>query len=446
MKPTILVAGILNTKGPEIKYLAERVEAAGGTPCVIECSLGKEMREYSWVDYHSSDVLREIDMTPEQLSALKREPACEAMIEAGTKLVSRLVREKQIHGIIGYAGGVGMTIISAIMRELPVGFPKLMCSTAVGVKANASFGTKDLCMMFPIFEAGLNKVSRRIINNAAFGIVGMATGSLADLGVEERPGIAMMMQGVTTPCILRCASELEEAGYDIMLGHATGDGGHAIEDLVAQGEIAGFLDLTTHEMISEVYDFISNPGPDRMRNAIRKGIPQVISTGGLELLMFVGRPLTPKLEKEMEEHVPGRGSYVHAPDAMLHITGCSREEAEYLGRVFGERLSPAAAPTAVLLPMRGWSSADCVTEEGPSPLWIPSESDPARSGRSEAFLAGLTATIDQNNPWIEVYEVDRNLNDPEFADLAAELMREMLDGTWVRGGKAAVPAVYQVIG
>lgn len=445
MKPTVLIAGILNTKGPEIRYLAEQVEAAGGAACVMECSLGQEMKEYDWVRFHSSDVLTEINMTPEQLAQLKRGPACEAMIEAGTKLVRRLVKNGEIHGIIGYAGGVGMTIVSTIMRELPVGFPKLMCSTAVGVKANASFGTKDLCMMFPVFEAGLNKVSRRIITNAAYGIVGMAIGSMAELGVEERPGVAMMMQGVTTPCTLRCAAALEEAGYDIMLGHATGDGGHAIEDLIAQGEIAGFMDLTTHEMISEIYDFISNPGPDRMRNATQAGIPQVISTGGLELLMFVGRPLTPELEREMAEKVPGRGSYVHAPDAMLHITGCSKAEAKVLGGIFGERISSATAPVSVLIPMRGWDSADCVTDEGDSPLWIPSDRDPLRSGRSDAFLEGLLATVDTNNLWIEIYEVDYNLNDPEFSDLAIELMKDMLNGKWVRFGMSDRDGVTRVI-
>ncbi len=442
-KPRIVVAGILDTKGQEIRYLADRVRAAGGEPTVLELSVG---REVGWADISISQVLSEIGRTTEEIFSLDRGKASDIIVEAASKLVSRLFREGKLDGIIAYGGSMGASIATRIMQKLPIGVPKLMLTTMASGDVSPYVGTKDICMMYPIAEAGLNKVTRRILNNAAAAIVGMA--SAPDLSaVAEKPLIGCMMFGVTTPCVLRASRYFEERGYDVMINHAVGSGGRSMEELIRDGYIVGMLDITTHEIGDYLLGGVLSAGPDRLTAAGEMGIPQVVAPGGLDLINFGPKETVPeRLLKELD--LPGRGLYIHNP--MVTCVGVSVDEAYRVGEHIAEKLNRAKGPTALCVPMRGWGACDLPAPNkdlgwagpGPGPVWVEDPEHPGWSLRSSYFVSALRKAIDRQKPNLDVLIVDKHLNEPEFADLMAELLDEMLKGTWRKGSHHDLPYVF----
>ncbi len=441
-RPSIIVAGILDTKGQEIRYLAERVRAAGGEPTILELSVG---REVGWADIGIGQVLGEIGRTKEEIFALDRGKASDIIVEAASKLVARLLREGKLDGMIAYGGSMGASIATRIMQILPIGVPKFMLTTMASGDVSPYVGTKDLCLMYPIAEAGLNKVTRRILNNAAGAIVGMANAPETG-AVAEKPLIGCMMFGVTTPCVLRASKYFENRGYDVMINHAVGSGGRSMEELIRDGYIVGILDITTHEIGDFLLGGVLSAGPDRLTAAGEKGIPQVVAPGGLDLINFGPKDTVPeRLLKETDQ--PGRGLYVHNP--MVTCIGVSTEEAYRIGEHIAEKLNRAKGPTVLCVPMRGWGACDLPAPNkdlgwagpGPGPVWAEDPDHPGWSLRSGYFVSALRKVIDRDKPNLDVIIVDRHLNEPEFADLMAELLEEMLNGKWKKGSHQDLPYV-----
>lgn len=278
----ILVTGILDTKGEEIKFLADRVRAAGGNPTILELSVGHEV---GWADISLSEVVARVGKKPEDIFALDRKGASDLVTEGAISLVNEMLAAEKVDGIIAYGGSMGASIATRIMQTLPIGFPKMMLTTMASGDVAPYVGTSDICMLYPIAEAGLNKVTRGILNNAAAAVVGMASAPVME-GIEEKPLIGCMMFGVTTPCVLRASSIMEKAGYDVIINHAVGSGGRSMEELIRDGYITGMLDITTHEIADEMLGGVLGAGPDRMTAAGDMGIPQVIAPGGLDLINF----------------------------------------------------------------------------------------------------------------------------------------------------------------
>ncbi|MBS5397785.1 MAG: Tm-1-like ATP-binding domain-containing protein [Lachnospiraceae bacterium] len=432
-KPNIIVAGILNTKGESVRYIAERVKAAGGNPQIMELSLGKEC---GWADIPLRKVLEPVGVTPEDIFSMDRAGACKLVTEGATDTILRLYREGRVHGIISTGGSMGTTIACTMMRALPIGIPKIMLSTEASGDVSMHVGTRDICMLYPIAETGLNKITRKILNYAASGIVGMASAPDTEK-VKDRPLVGCMMFGVTTPCVLRAQKHMEMEGYEVLINHCTGAGGRSMEEMLEEGYISGMLDLTTEEVTADVFDTkYQRSGPARLRTAAKKGIPQVISVGGSELMLFEGISDIPDdLKKEIQDGV--RGLYDHNPSvACVAITA---EETRKLATEFCKRLACAVAPTVICIPMRGWGGCDIASPdlelgwagEGPGPTWIPGE-NPIHSRRSEIMLEVLKKELPRKNN-IEVLAIDKHINEEEFSDVASELLTEMLNGTWKRG-------------
>src|SRR5690606_28279763 len=171
------------------------------------------------------------------------------------------------------------------MRELPVGVPKLMVSTLASGNTRPYVGETDITMMYSVVDiAGLNRLSRRILANAA----GALCGVLEQEGppAEDHPIVAATMFGVTTPCVDRVRARLEEAGYEPLVFHATGTGGRAMEKLIDAGFVVAVADMTTTEWCDEVVGGVLSAGPDRLSAAGRAGIPQVVSCGALDMVNF----------------------------------------------------------------------------------------------------------------------------------------------------------------
>ena len=302
-----------------------------------------------------------------------------------------------------------------------------------------------IAMIYLIAEAGLTRVTPKVLNNAAGSIVGMATAPALP-AEADKPLIGCMMFGVTTPTVLRASAYFEARGYDAMVNHAVGSGGRSMEELIADGYIVGMLDITTHEIADELFGGVLGAGPDRLTAAGRRGIPQVVSVGGLDLINFGARDTLAKKYEE-EEHLPGRAIYVHDPT--VTCAGVSVGEAEQLGRELATKLSSATGPTALCIPLRGWGAVDLAAPDkalgwagpGPGPVWWADAEHPEWSLRNRHLIGGLVEKFDFDKPNLDVLAVDRHMNDPAFADFMAELLEEMVAGRWTKGSHHDRPEV-----
>jgi uncharacterized protein (UPF0261 family) len=302
-------------------------------------------------------------------------------------------------------------------------------------------GTRDICMLYPIAEAGLNVITRKIFNNAAAAIVGMGS-ALPIRQTEEKPLIGCMMFGATTPAVIRASRYFEEKGYEVLINHAVGSGGRSMEELITEGYIVGLLDITTHEVVAQLLGGVFSAGPDRLTAAGRKGIPQVVSTGGLDMIVFGPRNTVPKkLEEEELQGVVGRVIHMHNP--AISLIGLTLDEARMIGQHIAHKMNSAKGPTLICIPLRGWGAYDVAAPNlnlgwagpGPGPFWVGDPEKPEWSLRARRFIEGLHSKIDLKRPNLDLLIVDRHMNEPEVADLMARLLDDMLSGRWEKGSQ-----------
>jgi uncharacterized protein (UPF0261 family) len=400
----VLLVGTLDTKGTEVGYVYDRLRAAGVAVTVIDAGvLGPPAFE---PDVSRHRVFAAAGADWEQVQAAGDRGKAVALAADGVAtLAAELHRRGEVSGVLGLGGSAGTTIATAAMRALPVGVPKLMVSTLASGDVRPYVGTRDVMMMYSVVDiAGLNRVSRRVLANAADAMAGMVKGARdEDRGSSvDRPLVAATMFGVTTPCVEAARKVLEAAGYEVLVFHATGSGGKTMEGLVRDGLIAGVLDITTTELADNLAGGVMPAGPDRLTAAGLKRVPQVISVGALDMVNF-GPPET------VPEKYKDRRFYRHNPTVTLMRT--TPEELDKIGKEIAEKASAASGPTKVLLPLKGVSAIDA---EG-KPFWWP-EADAAlfQSIRNWVHPPGLLA------------EYDLHINDPAFAEAAAgELLKMM---------------------
>jgi uncharacterized protein (UPF0261 family) len=280
-----------------------------------------------------------------------------------------------------------------------------MVSTLASGQVQPYVGTRDVMMMHSVVDiSGLNRISRKVLDNAAAAMAGMVNARLQVLNspIEDKPIIAATMFGVTTPCVEASRKMLEEAGYEVLVFHATGTGGRTMEGLIRDGLVAGVLDITTTELADELVGGVLSAGPDRLTAAAIARIPQVISIGALDMVNF-GPP-----ETVPEKH-NARRFYQHNPTVTLMRT--TPDEMDELGKEIAQKASAAGGPTAVMLPLRGVSAIDA---EGKS-FWWP-EADRALFQSIRNWIA----------PAVDVTELDLHINDPAFASACVAKLLELL--------------------
>lgn len=436
MKKKIICAGILDTKGEEIKYIAKQIEAAGGEPVIMELSVGKET---GWADIGLSQILAITGRTPEDLFKEDRHQAAAWVTEAAIKYVAKLYADGGIDGIISYGGSMGAAISSAVMQSLPLGVPKLLLTTMASGDVRPYVGTKDMCLMYPIAEAGLNSLTKQILTNAAYCITGMANAPKVS-AKDDKPLIGCMMFGVTTPCVLRGSAFLEDKGYDVIINHAIGTGGISMEEMIEDGYVKGILDITTHEIADELYGGVLSAGPNRLTAASKKGIPQVVAPGGLDLLNFGTLESVPEhYIEDVRNNV--RNLYKH--NTSVTCVSVTPEEAYEIAKDMAGKLNGAKGPSVLCIPMKGWGACDIRTPDkalgwaGPAegPSWISDPEKPEWSLRSRRYVQGIKENIDLNKDNLEVLIADYHMNEPEFSDLMSGILYDMLQGTWKKGKK-----------
>lgn len=393
---TIAVLGTLDTKGREHAFVAERIRARGHEPLLIDVGTGAEPAVRP--DVTRAEVAAAAGLDLAAVAARGDRGECvTAMAKAAPRLLERLAAEGRIQGVIALGGGGGTAIASAAMRALAVGFPKLIVSTLASGNTAPYVGTSDIAMLPAVVDVqGLNRISRTILARAAGAICGMVEADVT--AADEKPLVVASMFGNTTKCIEAAIPLLEQAGYEVLVFHATGTGGRAMEALVASGLVAGVLDITTTELADELVGGVLSAGPERLDAAAKHGVPAVVVPGCLDMVNFGERQTVP-------EKFAGRTFYIHNPQVTLMRT--TPEECAALGRLVAGKVNASRGAVSVLLPRRGIS----VISAPGGPFHDPH----ADSALFDALESNLRADVPCTS-------LDCEINDPTFARACVEAL------------------------
>lgn len=399
---TVVLVGALDTKGQEFAFVKSLIEAGGASAYVIDFGVMGE-------PFFSPDIFRDEvaragggDLA-NFTSGEHKDIAMRVMAEGLAVIVRRLYDEGILDGILGMGGGGGTSIATTAMRALPVGVPKLMLSTMASGDVSPYVGTKDITFMYSVLDvAGINTLTRLVYANAAGAIIGMVNAELPPpTGVK--PIITASMFGNTTTAVDHARGIFEDAGYEVLVFHATGTGGRAMESTIADGYVSASFDLTTTEIADHVCGGVLDAGADRMMAAARAKIPTILVPGCVDMANFGGIETVP-------EKYRGRNLYQWNPDVTLMRTNV--EENRRIGEMIAAAANASMSQVAVLLPLKGVSMLD---SEG-GRFW-----DPA------ADTACFDAIRQNLNPGIPLTEVDANINDPVFSGKSAETLLDLMN-------------------
>ena len=400
----VALVGTLDTKGADLAFLAGRLRAAGADVIVVDAGTGDPAGLIPDVDGEAVAAAAGTSRTVLR-SAADRGRAVTEMGRGAALVISDLAAQGRVSGVLSAGGSGGSSIAAQVFAALPVGMPKLLVSTMASGDVSPYVGAKDVCVMYSVVDvSGINRISRMILGNAAAAMAGMVA---ARDGVapdpDERPLVAASMFGVTTPAVETARARLAELGYEVLVFHATGAGGRALEALAEARLVSGVLDLTTTELADDLVGGVLSAGPDRLTAAGAAGLPQVIAPGALDMVNF-GPPAT------VPAQFSGRLFYEHNPTVTLMRT--TAEEMAELGVRVGRKAAGAKGPTEVFWPDRGVSALDADGQ----PFYDPAADEACREALDrELTAAGLT-----------LHRMDANVNDPAFAAAMADRLHQMI--------------------
>ena len=401
MSKTVVMVGALDTKGQEFAFAKDIIEQQGLKTLVIDFGVLGEPAFKPDITRAEVAAAGGGDLA-HLASGQHKDEAMKTMATGLAVVVRKLYDDGQLDGILGMGGSGGTSIATAAMRTLPVGVPKVMVSTVGGGDVSSYTGAKDITFMPSIVDvAGFNRISRVIYSNAAGAIAGMVN-TPRPAASADKPLIAASMFGNTTKAVDHARGILEQHGYEVLVFHATGTGGKTMESLIADGLIAGSLDITTTELADEVCGGVFSAGPNRCVAASKAGIPAVIVPGCVDMANFWGIDTVPEKYKS-------RNLYQWNPNVTLLRTNI--EENVKMGEMLAAAANAATAPVAILIPLKGVSMLD---SEGDR-FWDPT-----------ADRACYDAIKRNLKPGIPVIEVEANINEPEFSGKVAETLLDLL--------------------
>ncbi len=393
----VYVVGTFDTKGEELRYVADLVRRAGASVTTVDVGTKRGEGE---VDVSAQEVASH---HPEGQDAVFSDDRGEAVGAMATAFEHFIQTKNDVAGMLGLGGSGGTALVTPAMRTLKVGVPKVVVSTVASGNVAPYVGPSDICMMYSVTDvAGLNRISRRVLGNAAHAVAGMVANQVPQVE-ESKPAVGITMFGVTTPCAEAVRERLEN-DYDCLVFHATGTGGQSMEKLVDSGLVAGVVDLTTTEVADLLMGGVMSAGEDRLGAVARTGLPYVGSCGALDMVNFGAKETVPGKYQD-------RNLYVHNPQVTLMRT--TPEENEKMGRWIGEKLNQCAGPVRFLIPEGGVSMLDA---EG-QPFHDP-EAD-------KALFGALEETVKQTEHR-QLIRLPHNINDPEFAEALVQHFNEVV--------------------
>ncbi len=412
---TVLLIGTLDTKGPETAYLRDRVRELGCETLVLDSGILGEAVGIE-ADFTRAQVAIAAGTTIDALrQAGTRGKAVEGMLKGVRKLTLDLLAAGSIHGAVALGGAEGSVLAAAAMKELPIGFPKLIVSPiASGQRKFAPFvGTRDVMVMHSVVDIlGLNPISRTVFEGAAAAIAGMARAYQTKnpsptLPVNsernlERPAIAATMLGNTTKPLMRVRPCVEALDMDFVIFHANGVGGVAMEELIAQGQFAAVLDFTLSEVAGQIAGGFHVGGAGRMDAAVQSGVAQVIVPGCLDFIVFGAK-------HEVPDQFKDRPMYYHNPEFTL-VRVTPKEQIAATQFVL-DKLNQATGAVTVVVPLGGASVMDI---EGGA-FWMPELNRQCWDMLKNGLKTG-----------IRYREVEAHINDDAFADVVFEELKAIL--------------------
>jgi len=395
-KPTIAVVGTFDSKAEEHFFLKNRIEQKGLTALTI--NVGTKRPSPAPVDLDLYTLIISNNATVKD----SRDRAIAVMIDEARTRIKKLHMDNEIAGMISAGGGTGTHIATRIMHELPLGVPKVMVSTVASRNMANTVGTKDITMIHSVADLlGVNSVSGRILEKAAAAICGMVQSRWQPQ--EEKKRVALPFFGFITPGAEATRRALEKLGYEVIAFHANGTGGTAMEELAAEGYFNGILDLATHELADRLLNgYCGNIGPERFEPAPGQSIPRLVVPGGLDcaVLEFT--------RHNIPEQYKDRKIFFYDFRSAIRL---NQDETRTLADQLAEKLNKDASQIKILIPLKGWSEAD--RDEGP--LYDPP--------MNIFFTQRLREKLDHH---IQITEVDHHINDAAFAEIAAQLMHQMI--------------------
>ncbi|GAA3576990.1 Tm-1-like ATP-binding domain-containing protein [Gibbsiella greigii] len=391
----VYIATTADTKGQELDYVRSLIASFGLSPLTIDLStLGAS---HDQTDISALDVARYHPNGPEAVFCAHRGQATAAMAVAFERFI---LTRTDIAALLGLGGSSGTAMITPAMQQLPIGLPKLMVSSMAAGDISGYIGASDISMMYSVTDiAGLNRISRKVLGNAARQIAGAVRFSGAD-DSGCKPATGLTMFGVTTPCI-KAITRAIEPQWDCLVFHATGSGGRAMEKLIDSHLLDVVLDLTTTEVCDYLFDGVLACNEDRFGAIARTKVPCVMSCGALDMINF-GSP------KTVPARYANRQFYHH--NAQVTLMRTTPEENAHMGRWIGEKLNACEGEVRFIIPEGGISALDAPGQ----PFW-----DPAALS---AFIRALESTL-QPTATRRIVKVPYHINDPGFALAIIEQFR-----------------------
>ena len=392
------VIGTFDTKAAELHYVSDLIRSAG-VPTVR-------------VDVGTKSAAADVEVSAQAVASCHPRGAdavfkCTDRGEAVTAMTAALrafiAQRDDVAAVIGLGGSGGTAIVTPAMRDLPLGVPKLMVSTLASGNTAPYVDVSDIMMMFPVTDiAGLNRLSRLILGNAAHALAGMVLRhppAAADL----KPALGITMFGVTTPCVQTVAAALAEE-FDCQVFHATGVGGRAMEALVGAGMLRGVIDITTTEAADYLCGGVCSAGSERFDSIVRSGVPWVGSCGALDMVNFWAMDTVPERY---------RNRVLHSHNANVTLMRTTAEELRQIGAWIANKLNASPGPVRWLLPEGGLSAIDA-----PGQVFHDPQADAALFAAIEAAFV----TTDRHR----LIRVPHHVNEPAFAREVVRHVREII--------------------
>lgn len=399
MTKAIVIIGCFDTKGAAFSWLRQCMRARGESVIMVNTGVMETTVDFP-IDYDAGSVAAAAGTSLAQLRTTRdRGRAIDVMGAGAAAVVAQLVRAGRVKAAIGMGGGGGTFIALAAMQPVPFGVPKVCLSTMAAKDLTGPVGTKDVVLMTSVVDvAGLNAMLRRLIEQAAAAICAMAN-VVPQTDATSVGRIAISMFGNTTACVDYCTELLEQKGYEVVAFHANGIGGRTMESLIAEGHFDAVLDVTTTELADDLCGGVCSAGPDRLTAAGRRGIPQVVVPGCLDMVNFSAPDTVPA-------HYVRRQLYSWAPNVTLMRTNVA--ENQTLGEQLARKVNAATGPVRIVLPLRGLSQIDAAGDRFYDPA--------ANQALFDAIRQHLSGSI-------PLIESGAHINDRDFA---SELVRQLL--------------------
>jgi uncharacterized protein (UPF0261 family) len=406
----------MNTKGREALFVAEVLERAGTTPWIVDLSL--KSHSVPGADVAGTGVAAAAGASWQALSERSRQDAAAVMVEGGTKILLDRFINGEVSGVIGLGGANGTNLVCSIMRALPYLVPKIMVSTVAGTAAAQWYVAESDVAMYPsIGDVSLNRITRSVMESAALAVSVAARNwtTKREAITERAPLVAVSSFGGTAGCVDRVSERLENLDYEVIQFHASGIGGKSLERLAASGELAGVVDVTTHELTDLIVDGVYSAGGARLTAAGAAGLPQVIVPGAIDHAnLWIG---------QVPERYKAREFYQYNVQNLLMRTNA--EEFQKLGHEFAVRINAAKGPVRVLVPLEGFSEH---TKRRARDL---QGNDMGPWKRPEDYRI-FVDTLKSHLKSVRVEELPLHINDAAFADACVGAFLEIAQDAMLR--------------